>query len=79
MSHQAFEIETEEYGPQANGWEMETAVGASFTWECDRLENADEEQEEDLYHNQSSSIYESESDEVDPEFVANRDITLMQL
>jgi hypothetical protein len=79
MSHQAFEIETEEYGPQANGWEMETAVGASFTWECDRMQDAEVEQEGDLYFNQPASTHDSVTSDVDPEVDENRDITLMQL
>ena len=79
MSYQPIEIETEDHAHPSNGWELETAVGASFTWGCDRMENAVEEQEGDLYFNQPPSILESDSDDVDPEIDANRDITLMQL
>ena len=57
MSYQPMEFETEEHASPSNGWELETAEGASFTWECDRMENSVEEQEGDLYFTQTPSNY----------------------
>jgi hypothetical protein len=65
MSYKAIDFETEDHDPQSNGWELETAVGASFTWKCDQMKDVDEEQERDLYFNQYASNHATDTSDVD--------------
>lgn len=85
MSYKSLNLETDVHHAQSNGWELETAVGASFTWNCDQTQGAAEEQEKDPCFNEDASIHATGASDIDPrqyedhQIDEDRDISLMEL